>query len=142
VCDERLRGEKKYDKYGTRKAPTEQRRRLTGSAPTRYMGQSEDWSQVVDQLTSHRPVIRLNYAEPVIGTKTDSIKCGFIKHFVDFIAKKGRVTVAKLQKEFTGRQFNNKKVTNERVVRYAYWGVAQGILKVAAKPKAAKAASI
>ena len=32
------------------------------------MGQSEDWSQVVDQLTSHRPVIRLNYAEPVIGT--------------------------------------------------------------------------
>jgi pimeloyl-ACP methyl ester carboxylesterase len=31
-------------------------------------GQSEDWSQVVEQLTSHhRPVIRLNYAEPVIG---------------------------------------------------------------------------
>jgi hypothetical protein len=31
-------------------------------------GQSEDWSQVVEQLTSHRPVIRLNYAEPVTGT--------------------------------------------------------------------------
>ena len=24
-------------------------------------GQSEDWSQVVEQLTRHRPVIRLNY---------------------------------------------------------------------------------
>jgi len=30
-------------------------------------GQSEDWSQVVERLTSHCPVIRLNYAEPVIG---------------------------------------------------------------------------
>ena len=28
-------------------------------------GQSEDWPQVVEQLTSHRPVIRLDYAEPV-----------------------------------------------------------------------------
>src|SRR5260370_10548847 len=33
-------------------------------------GQSEDWSQVVEQLTRHRPVIRLNYAEPVAGTDT------------------------------------------------------------------------
>jgi hypothetical protein len=70
--------------------------------------------------------------------KTDSIKPGFVKHFLDFIAKKGRVTVAELQKEFTGRQFSNKKVTNERVVRYTYWCVAKGILKVAAKAKAAK----
>jgi 3-oxoadipate enol-lactonase len=31
-------------------------------------GQSEDWSQVVEQLTKHRPVIRLNYAEPVAGS--------------------------------------------------------------------------
>jgi 3-oxoadipate enol-lactonase len=31
-------------------------------------GQSEDWSQVVERLTRHRPVIRLNYAEPVAGT--------------------------------------------------------------------------
>ena len=31
-------------------------------------GQSEDWSQVVEQLTRQRPVIRLNYAEPVTGT--------------------------------------------------------------------------
>src|SRR5258708_18570148 len=37
-CDERLRGERKHDKYRTRKAPTEQRRRLTSSALTRYIG--------------------------------------------------------------------------------------------------------
>src|SRR5260370_38483927 len=36
--DERLRGERKHDKYRTRKAPTEQRRRLTSSALTRYIG--------------------------------------------------------------------------------------------------------
>jgi hypothetical protein len=71
--------------------------------------------------------------------KTDSIKRGFVKHFVDFIAKKGRATVAELQAEFTGRQFNGKKVTNDRVVRYAYWCVANGVLKVGAKAKAAKA---
>ena len=35
--DEGLRGEKKHDKFRTRKAPTEQRRRLTGSAPARYI---------------------------------------------------------------------------------------------------------
>jgi pimeloyl-ACP methyl ester carboxylesterase len=31
-------------------------------------GKSEDWSQVVEQLASHRSVIRPNYAEPVAGT--------------------------------------------------------------------------
>ena len=30
-------------------------------------GKSEDWSQVVEQLASHRSVIRPNYAEPVAG---------------------------------------------------------------------------
>jgi hypothetical protein len=50
---------------------------------------------------------------------TDSIKRGFVKHFVDFVAKKGRTTVAELQAEFVGRQFNSKKVTNDRCVRYA-----------------------
>jgi hypothetical protein len=71
--------------------------------------------------------------------KTDSIKRGFVKHFVDFIAKRGHATVAELQHEFTGRQFNGNKVTNERVVRYAYWCLANGVLKLAAKAKAAKA---
>jgi hypothetical protein len=40
-----------------------------------------------------------------------------VKHFVDFIAKKGKATVAELQAEFTGTQFNGNKVTNDRVVR-------------------------
>jgi hypothetical protein len=71
--------------------------------------------------------------------KTDSIKRGFVKHFVDFIAKKGHVTVAELQMAFTGKQFNGKRITNERVVRYAYWCIANGVLKVAAQAKAAKA---
>ncbi|HEY3974119.1 MAG TPA: hypothetical protein VGM18_14020 [Candidatus Sulfotelmatobacter sp.] len=71
--------------------------------------------------------------------KTDSIKRGFVAAFVAFVAKKGHVTVAELQAKFTGRQFNGKKVTNERVVRYAYWCVANGVLKVAAKANAAKA---
>ena len=71
--------------------------------------------------------------------KTDSIKRGFVKDFVDFIAKRGKATVAELQRHFAGRQFNGKKVTNDRVVRYAYWCVANGVLKVAAQAKAAKA---
>jgi hypothetical protein len=75
--------------------------------------------------------------QALMVANTGSIKPGFVKHFVDSIAKKGRATVAKLQAEFTGRQFSNKKVTNNRVVRYAYWCVAHGVLKVAAQAKAA-----
>src|SRR5580700_10963346 len=44
-------------------------------------GQSEDWSQVVEQLTRHRPVIRLNYAEPVAGT--DSANAPSVSDFAD-----------------------------------------------------------
>jgi predicted alpha/beta hydrolase len=77
--------------------------------------------------------------QTLVVAKTDSIKRGFVKHFVDFIANKGKATVGELQAEFTGRQFSNKKVTNERVVRYAYWCVAQGVLKVVVKARAAMA---
>jgi hypothetical protein len=78
-------------------------------------------------------------AQTLTVGKIDSIKRGFVKQFVDFVAKKGKATVAQLQAEFTGRQFNGKKVTNDRVVRYAYWCIAKGVFKVAAKAKAAKA---
>jgi 3-oxoadipate enol-lactonase len=44
-------------------------------------GQSEDWSQVVEQLTRQRPVIRLNYAEPVTGT--DSANAPAVSDFAD-----------------------------------------------------------
>ena len=44
-------------------------------------GQSEDWSQVVEQVTRHRPVIRPNYAEPVAGT--DSANAPAVSDFAD-----------------------------------------------------------
>src|SRR6266436_9622888 len=44
-------------------------------------GQSEDWSQVVEHLTRHRPVIRLNYGEPVAGT--DSANAPRVSNFAD-----------------------------------------------------------
>jgi pimeloyl-ACP methyl ester carboxylesterase len=51
-------------------------------------GQSEDWSQVVEQLTSHCPVIRLNYAEPVIGV--DSADAPAIPDFADRVVAAAR----------------------------------------------------
>jgi pimeloyl-ACP methyl ester carboxylesterase len=47
-------------------------------------GQSEDWSQVVERLTRHRPVIRLNYAEPVAGT--DLANAPGVSDFADRVA--------------------------------------------------------
>ncbi len=44
-------------------------------------GQSEDWSQVVEELTRHRPVIRLNYAESVAGA--DSANAPRVSDFAD-----------------------------------------------------------
>ena len=51
-------------------------------------GQSEDWSQVVEQLTSHRPVIRLNYAEPVTGT--ESANAPAVSDFADRVVAAAR----------------------------------------------------
>ena len=51
-------------------------------------GQSEDWSQVIEQLTSHRPVIRLNYAELVIGT--DSANAPAVSDFADRVVAAAR----------------------------------------------------
>ena len=44
-------------------------------------GQSEDWSQVVEQLRRHRPVVHLNYAEPV--ARTDSANAPRVSDFAD-----------------------------------------------------------
>src|ERR1700756_1387323 len=44
-------------------------------------GKSEDWSQVVEQLTRHRRVIALNYAESVAGT--DSANVPRVSDFAD-----------------------------------------------------------
>jgi len=51
-------------------------------------GQSEDWSQVVEQLTRHRLVIRLNYAEPVTGT--DSANAPAVSDFADRVVAAAR----------------------------------------------------
>src|SRR5258706_4147520 len=44
-------------------------------------GQSEDWSQVVELLRRHRPVIRLNYPEPV--ARTDLANAPRVSDFAD-----------------------------------------------------------
>src|SRR5258705_2115115 len=51
-------------------------------------GQSEDWSQVVEQLTRHRPVMRLSYAEPV--TETDSANAPAVSDFADRVVAAAR----------------------------------------------------
>ena len=51
-------------------------------------GQSEDWSQLVEQLPSHRPVIRLNYAEPVTGT--DPANAPAVSDFADRVVAAAR----------------------------------------------------
>ena len=51
-------------------------------------GQSEDWSQVIDQLTRHRPVIRPNYAKPVAGS--DSTATPRISYFADQVVAAAR----------------------------------------------------
>jgi 3-oxoadipate enol-lactonase len=51
-------------------------------------GKSEDWSQVVEQLASHRPVIRPNYAEPVAGT--DSANAPGVSDFADRVVAAAR----------------------------------------------------
>src|ERR1700735_3459548 len=51
-------------------------------------GQSEDWSQVVEQLTRHRRVIPLNYAESVPGT--DSENAPGVSDFADRVVAGAR----------------------------------------------------
>ena len=51
-------------------------------------GRSEDWSQVVEQLASHRSVIRPNYGEPVAGT--DSANAPGVSAFADRVVAVAR----------------------------------------------------
>jgi len=51
-------------------------------------GRSEDWSQVVEQLASHRSVIRPNYGEPVAGT--DSANAPGVSAFADRVVAAAR----------------------------------------------------
>jgi hypothetical protein len=49
--------------------------------------------------------------------------------FVDFVVKRGSATTDDLATEFAGRQVEGKKITKQRVLRYARWCVNKGILK-------------
>jgi hypothetical protein len=60
---------------------------------------------------------------------TKLVKRGFVKMFVDFVVKRGSVTTDDLAAEFAGRQVEGKKITKQRVLRYAHWCVNKGILK-------------
>ena len=60
---------------------------------------------------------------------TKLVKRGFVKMFVDFVVKRGSVTTDDLAAEFAGRQVEGKKITKQRVLRYAHWCVNKGVLK-------------
>ena len=58
---------------------------------------------------------------------------GFLGAVVAFVEKKGAVDTPALIAEFSGRQFDGKKVTADRVRRYVAYCKAHGIFKVAVK---------
>jgi hypothetical protein len=60
---------------------------------------------------------------------TKLMKRGFVNMFVDFVVKRGSVTTDVLAAEFAGRQVEGKKITRQRVLRYAHWCVNKGVLK-------------
>jgi 3-oxoadipate enol-lactonase len=51
-------------------------------------GPSEDWSQVVERLSRHRPVVRLNYEEP--GSATNSANAPRVSDFADRVVAAAR----------------------------------------------------
>jgi len=57
---------------------------------------------------------------------TKLVKRGFVKMFVDFVVKRGSATTDDLATEFAGRQVEGKKITKQRVLRYAHWCVNKG----------------
>lgn len=74
------------------------------------------------------------------NTSASKFNRGFLGAFVAFVNKKGTVDTPALVAEFSGRQFDGRKVTPDRVRRYVVYCMAHGILKVAAK--AAKTGSV
>ena len=65
---------------------------------------------------------------------------GFLGAVVAFVEKKGAVDTPALIAEFSGRQFDGKKVTADRVRRYVAYCKAHDIFKVVVK--AAKASTV
>ena len=71
-------------------------------------------------------VVKLQTLTPA---NTKHVKRGFVKMFVDFVVKRGSATTDDLATEFAGRQVEGKKITKQRVARYAHWCVNKGVLK-------------
>ncbi len=72
------------------------------------------------------PVVKIKTLTPA---DTKRVKRGFVKVFVDFLVKRGSATTDDLATEFVGRQVDGKKITKQRVLRYAHWCVKNGVLK-------------
>jgi len=63
----------------------------------------------------------------------ETVKRGFLLEFVKFCKAKGTVDAAMLIAEFSGRQFDGRKVTVDRVHRYISYCWNHGILKANGK---------
>jgi hypothetical protein len=68
-------------------------------------------------------------AKYVVGS-VETVKRGFLKLFVDYIAKKGSVNAEQLVAEFAGRSVEGKKISAERCHRYLNYCRVNGIVKV------------
>ena len=69
-------------------------------------------------------------AKYTIGS-TETVRRGFLLAMVEFAKARGTVDHAALVKEFSGRQFENRKVDSARITRYLSYCRNHGILKVA-----------
>jgi hypothetical protein len=68
-------------------------------------------------------------ARYVVGS-VETVKRGFLKLFVDFIAAKKVVTLEQLVAEFANRSVEGKRITAERCARYLGYCRVNGIVKV------------
>lgn len=69
--------------------------------------------------------------QTLVPADTSKAQRGFLKQMVDYVDGKGEVKCAALVKRFAGKKdAADRKAPTERVVRYAYYAVKNGILSV------------
>jgi len=71
-------------------------------------------------------------ARYAVGNLT-TVKRGFLLAVCEFVKAKGEVDHAMLVKEFSGRQFDSRKVGADRITRYLSYCRNHGLLKVVKK---------
>ncbi|MGD0228690.1 MAG: hypothetical protein ABSF71_40845 [Terriglobia bacterium] len=74
-----------------------------------------------------------------VAVSTEKLKRGLVKEMGDPAARRRTITFTDFVDAFCGRQFNGTKVTQHQLRRHVSWMKSQGVLKVAAKARAAKA---